>query len=321
MTGKVELRLDDPRLQGWRPVTRHFVAVDLHCSVMAIQDHEAGKGVLDARPLKTVTVRTENPTIRGFFVLDYERDLGLGDLGDAMDYARRVATDEPDQSIRLGVERLPQAPDENRVHQGRHFSADGGPGFSREELYAAAALEKCLYLFETGMTDVRDVGDSILAQVRGEPSVSQPATVPMLQRAALRAAQLAYQLGRITREGEIAAAHEVQADTGSKVLENVRVAGERRGENLRETANAWRTEFLNWLQDEVNKANASLPSPMTLDGVLDLAIQNWPKDGCGTQKVLPPRSTLKAAIDWGRKQQPPLFVRPSAPKGRRKGIV
>ncbi len=326
MTIDVELILDDPRLVGWRPVKRCFVEATVRCSVEAIQEREAGKGVLDARALKSVSVRTvraEGSASSGIFVLDYERDVSpdLRDLSGAMDYAQSVATGGSGDTILLGIERLPTAPEENRVFQARHFSHDGGPGFSRDDLYDAAALEKLLYLIETGTTDVRDADVSFLARMAGYPTISQRATVPMLQRVALRAAQLAYLLGRTMREGEIAVAHGATAKTGKKARAAAKSNGDRRGEIATAEKETWYREFLKPLQDKVIKENALRKDPLSLDHVLDLAIQTWPQHGFGTQKVMPERSTLKAAIDWGRQQKPPLFVRPPASPGRRKGPV
>jgi hypothetical protein len=183
----------------------------------------------------------------------------------------------------------------------RKYSDGGGPGLSAKDLGVVHRLELDLKRLKEALGALRIAADD------------RETLADIFERLAAGA----YSLGRVLRESELQV-FEPAARRGGRVGDGARAGGKKTGSINTDLAVGWRKPFLAWLQEKVNTANAEGSSPLSGDAVLELAASSWPAAGFAHQQVRPERSTLKAAIEWGSRQRPSLFDRPSAARGRKK---
>jgi len=297
------LQLEDSRLTGWRPWRPYLVPVAWELRVERVVERPEG-GTFDNRD--RLLVYTEVRDGPG----------GSWTLGPMFDYVRQTAHELPmlDDALGYVARALGSSEILPAVETLRDRAEGGGadakrtdmPGvaMSLNELLLAGYLQRHLTTLLDAEVEARASGT---AQVEWRALASGRA-----------AAELAYELGRVVREAELKAAHERAADAGAKVGQGAVKGGQKRGAAQTKDAEAWRTPFLHWLQPEIDAANADLSEPMTFEAVINFAERNWPSEGFATQKAKPERSTLATAIRWGPAQNPPLFTRAPAKRGKRK---
>lgn len=306
MTERIELVVDDERLKGWRPIRRYLVPATWRWRVREVSKVRDNGGLFDGRRRMWVwfdIAEGEGQFEPSFPPYEFEPDQrpDLREIGDALAYIEQAAELPEGDTLRAflksqEIERADEDPHEKR------FSKDGGPLLSLEDLGLAGLLDHHWRSLWAALPDsAKDQWEVRTLCMTAEVAIAQ-----------------AYRIGRIVREAELKAEFEPNAMIGEPVKAGAKRGGELRGEQITADAEAWRGEFCKWATGKAKELERLHGQAVSLAVLLTHLESAWPYKGFKGQTVKPERTTLETALEWGRKQKPPVFTKAAAPRGRKK---